>query len=127
MEHNEKVYEYDAFISYRHIPSDMHIAETLHKALETYRTPSYLVKRGVAARLKKVFRDKEELPTSSDLGQDIEEALIASKYLIVICSPEAVQSQWVLREVEFFGEYHGYDKILAYWWMASRRMPFRQA
>lgn len=112
MQHFDKKYEYDAFISYRHIPRDSLIAEKLHVMLEAYRTPSYLVRKGVCARLKKVFRDREELPTSSDLGHDIEEALKASRYLIVICSPEAVQSQWVLREVEFFGNYHGYDKIL---------------
>ena len=113
MEQTTTNFEYDAFISYRHIPRDSRIAEKLHKSLETYRTPSYLVKRGFPARLKKVFRDRDELPTSSDLNQDIEDALLKSKFLIVVCSPEAAKSKWVLREIEIFGASRGYDKILA--------------
>ena len=46
------------------------------------------------------------------LGQDIQDALIHARFLIVICSPEALESLWVQQEVEFFGKYHGYDKIL---------------
>ena len=105
-------YDYDAFISYRHIPRDMKIAKKLHGMLENYRTPGYLVKKGFPARLKKVFRDRDELPTSSDLGQDIRQALIKSRFLIVLCSPEALQSEWVKEEAAFFGKYHGYDRIL---------------
>ncbi len=103
---------YSAFISYRHIPRDMEIARKLHSALETYRVPGNLVKKGFAPRISRVFRDREELPTSSDLSSDIEEALKRSRYLIVICSPEAVTSEWVVKEVEFFARYHGYEKIL---------------
>ena len=110
-EHNE-TFLYDAFISYRHIPRDMKIAKKLHEMLENYRTPKYLVDRGFPYRLKKVFRDRDELPTSCDLGQDIQDALIHARFLIVICSPEALESLWVQQEVEFFGKYHGYDKIL---------------
>jgi WD40 repeat protein len=106
-------YEYDAFISYRHVPRDILIAAKLHNALETYRTPRYLVKRGLPARLKRVFRDREELPTSSDLGHDIENALKRSRFLIVLCSPEALQSKWVQKEVELFCGMHGYERVLA--------------
>ena len=35
---------YVAFISYRHKPLDMKIAETLHKLLERYRVPKELRK-----------------------------------------------------------------------------------
>lgn len=114
MPHNpaQAEFEYDAFISYRHTPKDSGIAERLHKALETYRTPGYLVKRGIPRRLKRVFRDRDELPTSGDLGESIEQALAASRYLIVVCSPEALESVWVLREVELFGRLHGMEHVI---------------
>lgn len=53
-----------------------------------------------------MFRDEEELPISSDLTESICTALDASRYLIVICSPEAKQSPWVAREVDYFLKNH---------------------
>jgi hypothetical protein len=93
---------YDAFISYRHGKADAAIAERLHKILENFRTPSLLVKAGALPRLKRVFRDREELPTSSDLSESILEALKNSRFMIVICSPRSVQSKWISKEIEIF-------------------------
>lgn len=104
-------FKYDAFISYRHKPLDLEVAKRLHKLLETYVAPKNekLEKR----KLKRVFRDQEELPTSSNLGQNIYEALESSRYLIVICSPDTPKSEWVQKEIETFINLHGYDRILA--------------
>lgn len=115
MENNtiQKSYIYDAFISYRHNYPDILIAERLHKLLETYKTPSNLIKQGKKNSLSRVFRDKEELPTSSDLNSDIEEALQQSRFLIVICSPRTPKSKWVNSEINRFKELHGGDRILA--------------
>lgn len=105
--------KYDAFISYRHTEPDKSIAEKLHKMLETYRVPSKIAKKIGKKKINRVFRDREELPTSSNLASSIEEALINSEYLIVICSPRTPQSKWVLKEIETFSKLHGHDKILA--------------
>lgn len=105
--------KYDAFISYRHAEPDKTIAEKLHKMLETYRVPSSLAKKIGKKKINRVFRDRDELPTSSNLAGSIEDALKNSKYLIVICSPRTAQSQWVLKEIETFSKLHGHDKILA--------------
>ena len=53
-------------------------------------------------RLGKLFRDNEEFAAARDLGVEIEEALRASRFLIVICSPRAPQSPWVNKEIEYF-------------------------
>src|SRR5689334_6418616 len=107
-------YRYAAFISYRHAEADRRWAKWLHKALETYRVPRSLVRqRGVPARLGKCFRDEEELPVSSDLSNEIDKALVASRFLIVVCSPRTPASQWVNREVERFRELGRGDRILA--------------
>ena len=52
----------------------------------------------VPSRLVPVFRDREELPTSSSLGDMIGQALADSRYLVVICSPRSAKSQWVSAE-----------------------------
>ena len=64
---------YTAFISYRHKPLDMAVAEKLHQVIEGYRIPRALA--GERKKLGLVFRDKEELPVSGDLNKDICEAL----------------------------------------------------
>ncbi len=83
---------YDAFISYRHIKPDKTIARYLHRMLESYRLPRSLKKEGAYQWKRKVFRDREELPTMSNLSKGIEEALRKSRSLIVICSPNTPES-----------------------------------
>ncbi|HJB89114.1 MAG TPA: TIR domain-containing protein [Candidatus Blautia excrementigallinarum] len=109
----EKDYRYDAFISYRHLPLDMAVAVKLQTLLETYRPPKNL-KNLKRKKINRIFRDQSELPTSGDLGNDIREALLDSRYLIVICSEETKNSLWCMEEIRIFKEAHqGYtDHIL---------------
>jgi len=93
---------YQAFISYSH--RDEEWARWLHKSLETYRIPSRLVGQETAVgpiprRLTPIFRDRDELPTASNLSEKVEEALRRSANLIVICSPQAAASHWVGEEI----------------------------
>ena len=71
---------YDAFISYRHAELDLHIAKKLHKGLETYRVPRAVAKKSGKKNIRRVFRDQEELPIGSDLGDNIETALAESEF-----------------------------------------------
>ncbi|MBN8482584.1 MAG: toll/interleukin-1 receptor domain-containing protein [Xanthomonadales bacterium] len=98
-------FRYWAFISYSH--ADAAWAAWLHRALESYRIPGPLVGLPIAAgtvptRLRPLFRDRDELPTSADLGYTIEEALRQSWCLVVVCSPAAARSRWVDAEVAAF-------------------------
>ena len=102
---------YTAFISYRHCPLDSAVAETLHKRIERYRIPRDLRKSG-KKHLGVVFRDRDELPLSNNLTEDIYEALDNAEYLIVICTPETPKSMWVDREIQHFLEKHSHDRIL---------------
>jgi hypothetical protein len=112
-EHPEPSYRYDAFISYRHVEPDRTWAKWLHRALETWRTPKPLVARGVRARFAPVFRDEDDLAASPHLSADIRQALRDSRYLIVVCSPRARDSQWIDAEVKQFRELGRGDRILA--------------
>jgi WD40 repeat protein len=95
---------YRAFISYRHVQPDRRLAIWFHKALERFRTPRASRKAGARPRVGKVFRDEEELHTSSDLTETIRAALRESDFLIVVCSPESASSKWVNAEIEYFRE-----------------------
>jgi hypothetical protein len=106
-------YLYDAFISYRHVERDRKWAAWLIDALERYRVPKNLQDKGLPPRLRKVFRDEDEVPASSDLNDQIKDALAASRFLIVICSAFTPRSKWVEREIEIFNELGRGDQVLA--------------
>lgn len=107
-------FTYYAFISYRHVSPDQDWAKWLHSAIETYRVPRRLVnERNLPRRVRPLFRDEEETEASSDLSQQIEEALARSRFLIVICSPATPVSKWVDKEIHSFRELGRNDKILS--------------
>lgn len=108
--------KYWAFISYSH--ADKNWGDWLHKGLETYRIPQRLVGKPspdgkIPERLFPIFRDREEMPVSADLGSKINEALRESRYLIVICSPHSARSKWVEEEVRTFKMLGREDRVLA--------------
>jgi hypothetical protein len=108
--------KYKAFISYSH--RDENWAARLHRALENYSIPKRLVgqeaEHGVIpARLRPIFRDREELPSATDLGQKVDAALEQSSALIVICSPEAARSRWVNEEILAFKRLGRSDRIFS--------------
>lgn len=106
---------YWAFISYSH--RDKKWGDWLHRAVETYRVPRKLVGTpgrdgAVPRRLFPVFRDREELPGSPDLGANITQALETSRHLLVICSPRSAKSLWVNEEIKAFKADKGEDRVL---------------
>ena len=105
--------KYDAFISYRHSELDMYIAKKLHKGLETFKVPRAVAKKTGKKKIKRVFRDQEELPIGSDLGDNISAALSESEYLVAICSPRTPQSEWVKKEISTFIQMHDRSHALA--------------
>ena len=105
-------YHYEAFISYRHRDVDRKVARRLQRRLEGYRIPQHIATERSERRLGKLFRDQDELPTTSSLSAEIEDALLHSRRLIVVCSPESRASAWVQREVEMFAALHGRRSIL---------------
>jgi hypothetical protein len=107
---------YAAFISYSH--ADHAAARWLHRGLEGYRLPKALVGRGTPygpapRRLPPVFRDRDELPASADLGENLRAALAESRFQIVLCSPRSARSKWVNEEILAFKRAHGEARTLA--------------
>jgi tetratricopeptide (TPR) repeat protein len=107
-------YKYKAFLSYSH--RDERFASWLQRALESYRVPRKLVgtRTGVGevpARIRPVFRDREDLSSATDLGETIQQVLADSENLIVICSPGAAASQWVNEEIREFARLGKQDRV----------------
>lgn len=114
---DKKTTKYRAFLSYSH--SDAKWADRLHHSLETYRVPKHLIgqqtPRGpIPKRLTPIFRDRDELPSATDLGEIINQALADSACLIVICSPDSARSRWVNEEILAFKRLGGDDRIFSY-------------
>ena len=96
---------YYAFLSYSH--RDEELAEWLHSELEKFRVPNSIAGRLTAngvvpRRLTPIFRDQQDLSAAGDLSDEIEAALAASQFLIVLCSPAAAKSRWTNAEIESF-------------------------
>jgi tetratricopeptide (TPR) repeat protein len=107
-------YKYKAFISYSH--RDERWATWLHRALESYRLPRKLVGTStpvgeVPARVKPVFRDRDELSSAGDLGSTVQQALADSENLVIVCSPASAASFWVNEEIRYFASLGRLERI----------------
>ncbi len=105
---------YKAYISYSH--KDEPWAAWLHRALESYRVPRNLVGNKtsageVPARIRPVFRDRDDLSSATDLEGTVKQALSDSENLIVVCSPEAAASHWVKEEIRYFASIGRADRV----------------
>lgn len=93
---------YFVFISYS--SEDVKLAQWLQHELEDYHLPATL--NGEPRQdLRKVFRDRSEL-SAGELGSQIVNALKCSTHLVVVCSPNSAESEWVDLEIKTFIELH---------------------
>ena len=97
----ERQYKNYAFISYKR--EDEKWAKWLQRKLESYKLPSVIRKESLSIPkyIRPVFRDKTDL-SGGVLSEQLNNELVRSKYLIVICSPNSAQSVWVNKEVTTF-------------------------
>ena len=84
---------YDAFISYSHA-ADEQLAPALQRALHQLTKPWY------RPRALRVFRDDASLSANPHLWQSIQDALDASRFFVLLASPESAHSPWVGLEVQ---------------------------
>lgn len=97
----KRSFKYYAFISYSR--ADSAFANKLYSMLNGYNLPSGLKKRfpdrpqGIGRVCKDTYSFK-----SNDLDETIYDNTRDSKYLIVVCSPDSMKSEWVQRELRYF-------------------------
>ena len=100
------------FISYSH--KDVKWAKWLQKKLEWYRLPTEAHNDLSDSRyIRPVFRDRDTL-TSGILNDSLRAHLEASRYLVVICSPNSANSAWVNDEIKAFIEMGRLEQIVPF-------------
>ena len=97
----EQTYKYFAFISYN--SKDTEWGKKVQKKLEGYKMPATLCSEHGWERkpIKPVFFAPTDIQPGG-LSEELQERLRASRNLIVICSPNSAQSEWVGKEIEYF-------------------------
>ncbi len=98
----------DAFISYSHA-ADARVATELEHGLERLARPWNRL------RAMSVFRDQSDLTLNPDLWKTISGRLDASRFLILLLSPESARSVWVNREAAHWCDTKGADRVLLVW------------
>ncbi len=82
-------------MSYSHA-ADGKLAPALQTALHQFTKPWYRL------RAMRVFRDKTSLAMTPELWPSIQGALSESEYFLLLASPQAAQSPWVQKEVDWW-------------------------
>jgi TIR domain/WD domain, G-beta repeat len=97
--------DYKAFISYSHA-ADGQFAPALQSGLHRFARPWYRM------RAMRVFRDQTNLSASPHLWVDIERALGAAEFFLLLGSPGAARSKWVHQEVDFWLTHRSSETLL---------------
>ena len=108
--------DYLAFISYKRDDEDM--AVWLQEAVESFKLPAELIIDDPELNKyqnRYLFRDKTDM-AGGVLPDIIKKGLESSHYLIVVCSPKVLESQWVNKEIDYFLSLSedNYKKILPF-------------
>ena len=106
---------YKAFISYSH--KDSKFADWLHKEIESWSVPKDLIGREtntgkVPPKIRPIFKDRDDFSGGHSLQEATLNALANSSFLLVICSPNSANSQYVNEEVRQFKLMGKADRII---------------
>jgi endonuclease/exonuclease/phosphatase family metal-dependent hydrolase len=100
--------EYSAFLSYSR--KDDVIGAKIEKDLQQYRIPRKYRPDAGKGRFN-IFRDVHDAELG-EYNEVIDKALQASKFLIILCSPSARDSEYVTNEIKNFVEHHEKDCVI---------------
>lgn len=98
----DKRFTYYAFISYN--AHDLRWGKRLQRKLEHYRMPTFLCSEHhweSRTPIRPVFFAPSDIQPGKKY-EELKRRLDVSKNLIVICSPNSAQSEWVGKEIEYF-------------------------
>ena len=98
---SDKGRRYDAFLSYSHV-ADGQLAPALRDGLVRFSTPWTPLRWASANRALRVFQDSSSLAANPALWPSIQSALARSDWFILLASPEAARSPWVMKEIDWW-------------------------
>jgi ribosomal protein S7 len=97
---------FDVFISYSGSRHQRAIAKAIESGLRRFGRRWYKI------NALRVFRDTSNLTANPNLWRAIEDALSCSRSLVYLASPEAAASKWVFRELTWWLDHHGSDRLI---------------
>lgn len=103
-----QAYGYDAFVSFS-VDQSESIARQFYLGLSKIGKPPWKFWTWYQSR---VFFDQEEIRIGDRLSDKIRNALIQSKYLVLLACPETQESEWVNLEVTTWLEKHPVSRLL---------------
>ncbi len=111
---NLAMYQYYAYISSTRSRKDKRFALWLRRKIEAYRTPARIIKEypDSPKRLKPIYCDHNSLFHRRVFWKTTERLLYESRYLIVVCTPNAAKSERVNAEIEYFKSLGRGNKII---------------
>jgi hypothetical protein len=109
--HGRAMYVYDAFIGYARVSGDRRWAEWLANVLENCSVPEGLGAKALPP-LRRAFRDKNE-QSEAKLQDDVRDALKASRFLVIVCSPSTPGDKRIAQQIEHFHQLGRGDHVLA--------------
>ena len=102
---HRRVGNFDVFISYSHDPSKT-LAFNLHDSLEKISRNWY------SFRALNVFLDRSSLGPTMKLEKELESIVKRSEWLVFICSENAAESAPVIKELNWYIEHNGVEKLI---------------
>jgi TIR domain/WD domain, G-beta repeat len=96
---------FHAFLSYSHA-ADARTAAAMQAALQR------IGKRWYARGKVRVFRDQTSLAAAPGLWAEIERHLADAAWFVLMASPEAAESPWVRKEVQWWLQHRAADRLL---------------
>ena len=108
----EQSYKYFAFISFR--SSDAREAVRLQHAIERYRLPAVLCRenKSVPRRITPLYCYINDMHAGEELMQELKARMEQSRYLIVLCSPDAAKSVYINSGIDYFVSLGRRDSII---------------
>ena len=105
-------YNYFAFISFQ--SADAKQAVRLQHTIERYRLPAVLCKQdaSIPKRIKPLYCYLNDMHAGEELMQELKSRMERSRYLIVVCSPNAAKSAYINSGIDYFVSLGRRDSII---------------
>lgn len=108
----QKEYKYFAFISFQN--ADAREAVRLQHAIERYRLPAVLCRedKSIPKRITPLYCYINDMHAGEELMMELKSRMEQSRYLIVVCSPNAAKSTYINSGIDYFVSLGRRDSII---------------
>ena len=108
----KETFKYFAFISFQN--ADAREAVRLQHAIERYRLPAVLCRedKSIPKRITPLYCYINDMHAGEELMMELKSRMEQSRYLIVVCSPNAAKSTYINSGIDYFVSLGRRDSII---------------